>query len=71
MGLFGKNTGDIYLDSSNKMRLNINNYVDDNVGSKVIMNTNNKIDLDIVDQTAGEIYFDGNNKLTLRLGSVN
>ena len=53
------------------MRLNINNYVDDNVGSKVIMNTNNKIDLDIVDQTAGEIYFDGNNKLTLRLGSVN
>ena len=50
------------------MKLNINNYVDDNVGSKVVMNTNNKIDLDIVDQTAGEIYFDSNNKLTLRLG---
>ena len=51
------------------MRLNINNCVDDNVGSKVIMNTNNKIDLDIVDQQAGSIYFDSNNKLTVRLGS--
>ena len=50
------------------MRLNINNYVDDNIGSKVIMNTNNKIDLDIVDQQAGEFFFNSNNKLTLRLG---
>ena len=61
--------GDIYLDSNKKMKLNINNYVDDNIGSKVIMNTNNKIDLNIVDQTAGEIYFDNNNKLTIRLGN--
>ena len=60
--------GDIYLDSNKKMKLNINNYVDDNVKSKVVMNSNNKIDLDIVDQTAGEVYFDINNKLTLRLG---
>ena len=59
--------GDIYLEN-NKMRLNINNYVDDNIGSKIVMNANNKIDLDIVDQTAGEIYFDTNNKLSLRLG---
>ena len=68
LALFGQITGDIYLHSNNKMRLNINNYVDDNVGSKVIMNTNNKIDVDIVDQTARSVYFDGNNKLTLRLG---
>ena len=61
-------TGDIYLDANKKMRLNINNYVDDNVGSKVVMNTNNKIDLDIVDQQAGEIYFDSSNHLTFRLG---
>ena len=65
---YGQN-GDIYLDTtSKKLKLNINNYVDDNVGSKVVMNTNNKIDLDIVDQTTGEVYFDTNNKLTLRLG---
>ena len=61
-------TGDIYLDAKKKMRLNINNYVDDNIGSKVIMNTNDKIYLDIVDQAAGEIYFDSNNHLKLRLG---
>ena len=68
LGLFGKiNSGDIFLDTANKLRLNINNCVDKNVGSKVIMNTNNKIDLDIVDQAA-EVYFDSNNKLTLRLG---
>ena len=60
--------GDIYLDTNKKMKVNINNYVDDNIGSKVIMNTHNKIDLDIVDQTAGEKYFDSNNKLTVRLG---
>ena len=60
--------GDIYLDTNKKMKLNINNYVDDNTGSKVIMNTQNKIDLDIVDQQAGEIYFDSSNKLQIRLG---
>ena len=60
--------GDIYLDTSKKMKINTNNYVDDNIGSRVIMNTQNKIDLDIVDQSAGEVYFDSNNKLTLRLG---
>ena len=71
LGLFGQiNSGDIYLDNNKKMRLNINNYVDYNVGSKVIMNKNNKIDIDIVDQTAGEIYFDTNNKLRLRLGPI-
>ena len=42
--------------------------MDDNVVPKVIMNTNNKIDLDIEDQQAGQIYFVANNKLTLRLG---
>ena len=61
-------TGDIYLDGNKKMKLNINNYVNDNVGSKVVMGTDNKITIDIVDQTAGEIYFDSNNKLTLHLG---
>ena len=50
------------------MRLNINNYVVDNIGSKIIMNTKNKIDLGIVDHAAGEIYFDTSNKLPLRLG---
>ena len=59
-------TGDIYLDASNKLRLNINNFVDDNISSKVVMNTNNKIDLDIVDQQAGEIYFETPNKLSIR-----
>ena len=69
LGLFGQiYTGDIYLDSNKNLRLNINNYIDDNVGTKVIMNTRNKIDLDIVDQQSGEIYFN-NNKLTLRLGN--
>ena len=58
--------GDIYLDTNKKMKLNINNYVDDNVGSKVIMNTHNKIDLDIVDQSAGEIYFKKPNELAIR-----
>ena len=69
LGTFGVSTSDIYLDLNKKMRLNINNYVDDNVGSKVIMNTHNKIDLDIVDQQSGEIYFDSNNKLSLILGN--
>ena len=59
--------GDIYLDTtSKKLKLNINNYVDDNVGSKVIMNTNNKIDLDIVNQQSGEIYFVKPNELAIR-----
>ena len=58
--------GDIYIDQSKKMRININNYVDDNVGSKVIMNTNNKIVLDIVNQQSGEIYFVKPNELAIR-----
>ena len=60
-------SGDIYIDqTNNKMKLNINNYVDDNVGSKVVMNTNNKIDLDIVNQQSGEIYFEKPNELAIR-----
>ena len=59
--------GDIYLDAATKkMKLNINNYVDDNIGSKVIMNTNNKIDLNIVNQQSGEIYFEKTNQLAIR-----
>ena len=59
--------GDIYIDqTNNKMKININNYVDDNVGSKVIMNTQNKIDLDIVNQQSGEIYFEKPNELAIR-----
>ena len=58
---------DIYIDqTNNKMKININNYVDDNVGSKVIMNTQNKIDLDIVNQLSGEIYFKTPNELAIR-----
>ena len=57
---------DIYIDSDNKMKININNYVDDNVGSKVVMNTQNKIDLDIVNQISGEIYFEKPNELAIR-----
>ena len=60
-------TGDIYVEN-NKLKLNINNYVDDNIGSKVVMNSQNKIDLDIVNHQAGEVYFDSNNHLTLCLG---
>ena len=58
--------GDIYLDTNKKLKININNYVDDNVGSKVIMNTQNKIDLDIVNQQSGEIYFEKPNELAIR-----
>ena len=58
--------GDIYLDRNKKMKININNYVDDNIGSKVVMNTNNKIDLDIVNQQSGEIYFEKPNELAIR-----
>ena len=59
--------GDIYIDqTSKKMKLNINNYVDDNIGSKVIMNSSNKIDLDIVNQQSGEIYFEKPNELAIR-----
>ena len=59
--------GDIYIDqTTKKMKFNINNYVDDNVGSKVVMNTNNKIDLDIVNQQSGEIYFEKPNELAIR-----
>ena len=58
--------GDIYLDTNKKLKININNYVDDNINSKVVMNTNNKIDLDIVNQQSGEIYFEKPNELAIR-----
>ena len=58
--------GDIYLDTNKKLKININNYVDDNIESKVIMNTKNKIDLDIVNQQSGEIYFKTPNELAIR-----
>ena len=58
--------GDIYLDTNKKLKININNYVDDNIGNKVTMNTNNKIDLDIVNQQSGEIYFKTPNELAIR-----
>ena len=56
------------MGSNNEIKLNINNYVDDNVGSTIFMNTRNKILVNITDQTAGAIYLDSNNKL--RLGSL-
>ena len=59
--------GDIYLDTtSQKLKLNINNYIDDNIGSRVIMNTNNKVDINIVNQQSGEIYFVKPNELAIR-----
>ena len=59
--------GDIYLDTtSQKLKLNINNYIDDNIGSKIVMNTNNKVDLNIVNQQSGEIYFEKPNELAIR-----
>ena len=59
--------GDIYLDTtSQKLKLNINNYIDDNIGSKIVMNTNNKVDLNIVNQQSGEIYFEKQNELAIR-----
>ena len=51
-----------------KMKLNINNYVDDNVGSTIVMNTQNKISVNITHQQAGEVYLGENSKLKLRLG---
>ena len=40
LGSFGKiNTGDICLDSNKKMRLNMNNYVDDHLNSTIDMDT--------------------------------
>ena len=58
--------GDIYIDQSKKMRININNYIDDNIGSKIVMNTNNKVDVNIVNQQSGEIYFVKPNELAIR-----
>ena len=69
IGTFGHTDSDMYLDSTKNMKLNINNYVDDNVGSKVVMNTRNKIDLDIMDQQAGTVFFNSSNVLDLRLGN--
>ena len=52
------------------MKLNINNYVDVNVGSTIVMNNQNKISVNVTDQQAGEVYLDQNKKLKLRLGSL-
>ena len=61
--------GDIYLDSSNKkLKLNINNFVNDNIGSKVIMGTDNKITVDITDDQSSTVFFNSQNKLDIRLG---
>ena len=60
--------GDIYLDSG-KMKINMNNYVVDNAGT-IIMDTNNKLSVNITDQTAGQIYLNNNNKLKLRLSPL-
>ena len=59
---------DIYLDSSGKMKMNMNNYGVDNVGT-IIMDTNNKLSVNITDQTAGQVYLE-NNKLKLRLSAL-
>ena len=58
--------GDIYLDNNGKMKLNINNYVIDN-SSTIIMDTNNKLTVNITDQSAGQVYLDNQNHLKLRL----
>ena len=61
--------GDIYIDPTNKkMKININNYVDDNVGSKIVMTSNNKITTNITDDQSGTVYFNSSNKLDIRLG---
>ena len=71
LGLFGQiNLGDIYLDSNKKMRLNINNYADDHPLSTIIMNTQNKISVNITEQALGENYLDSSNTLKLRLGPI-
>ena len=60
---------DIYIDqSNNKMKLNINNYVNDNIGSKIVMGTDNKITTNITDDQSGSVYFNTSNKLDIRLG---
>ena len=60
--------GDIYLDNG-KMKLNINNYVIDNA-STIIMDTNNKLTVNITDQSAGQVYLDNQNHLKLRLSPL-
>ena len=60
--------GDIYLDTKNKMRLNINNYINDNIGSKIVMGTDNKVTTNITDDQSGSVYFNSSNKLDIRLG---
>ena len=59
--------GDIYLEN-NKMRLNINNYINDNIGSKIVMGTDNKVTTNITDDQNGSVYFNSSNKLDIRLG---
>ena len=59
--------GDIYLNSSGKMKMNINKYLFDNTGT-IFMSPKNRLTVNITDQLAGEIYLDTNNKLKLWLG---
>ena len=61
--------GDIYIDQTNKkMKLNINNYVNDQIGSKIVMGTDNKITTNITNDQSGTVYFNSSNKLDIRLG---
>ena len=60
--------GDIYL-YNGKMTMNMNNYVVDNAGT-VIMDTNNKLSVNITDQNSAQVYLDNNNKFRLRLSPV-
>ena len=60
--------GDIYLDGNKKMKLNINNYVNDQIGSKIVMGTDNKITTNITNDQSGTVYFNSSNKLDIRLG---
>ena len=61
--------GDIYLDTtSQKLKLNINNYINDQVGSKIIMGIDNKVTTNITDDQSGSVYFNSSNKLDIRLG---
>ena len=61
--------GDIYLDTtSQKLKLNINNYINDQVGSKIVMGIDNKVTTNITDDQSGSVYFNSSNKLDIRLG---
>ena len=61
--------GDIYLDTtSQKLKLNINNYINDQIGSKIVMGIDNKVTTNITDDQSGSVYFNSSNKLDIRLG---